>query len=97
MEFILELLFEIIVEGCIELGSEKKVPMPLRITVAIVVFTVYLGLGGFFLYTAYTEMQGAVKIFMYALGFFILGGGVYLIYKMFKKKKELQEDDLWNL
>ncbi len=31
MEFILELLFDIIVEGSFELGSEKKVPIPLRI------------------------------------------------------------------
>ena len=43
MEFILELLFEIIVEGSIELSTHKKVPMPLRILAFIICF----GLFGF--------------------------------------------------
>ena len=50
MEFLLELLFDIIVEGSIELGSQKAVPMPLRILAAFIVLVVFFGMGGMFVY-----------------------------------------------
>lgn len=96
MEFIIELLFEIILEGSIELGSSKKVPIPLRILATIIILICYFGLGGFFIYMAYTEVTGGIKLFLYAVGLFIFGGGTYIIHKMFRKKRQSQEDDLWN-
>lgn len=35
MEFLFEIIFEIIAEGAIEATSEKRVPMPLRILAAV--------------------------------------------------------------
>ena len=93
MEFVVEFLFELILEGSIELGSEKSVPMPLRILAAIVVCIFFFGMGGFCIYTAYDEYMthaAPVVIVMFAFGVFMIGGGIALTYKMFKKKKEIK-------
>lgn len=87
MDFIIEILFEIIIEGSMELGSSKKVPLPLRILAAILILVIYLGMGGWFIYTAYTEVTGTIQIVLYAVGFFIFLGGIYMIYKMIKRKQ----------
>lgn len=42
MEFVLELLFEIIIEGTIELGTNKKVPMTIRVISAILFSLIFL-------------------------------------------------------
>lgn len=96
MEFIIELLFEFILEGTIELGSHKKVPMPLRILATMIILVCYFGLGGLLIYGAYTEPEGPEKIFIYLCGFFIFGGGIYIVYKMYKKKTGAEEEDIWN-
>ena len=44
MEFIVELICEIIFEGSIELSTNRKVPWPLRILVCLVLLVVYGGL-----------------------------------------------------
>lgn len=44
MEFLLELIFEIIIEGSLELGTTKKVPMPLRILACALLLIIYGGL-----------------------------------------------------
>ena len=56
MDFLLELLFDIIVEGSIELGSQKAVPMPLRILAALIVLVLFFGMGGLFVYMGYEAM-----------------------------------------
>ena len=92
MEFVLELLFDIIVEGSIELGSEKKIPMPLRILALLIVWTVFFGMGGVFIYEGYNsyiagESQGTWLAL--GMGIFMIIGGIFIAYKMFKKKKEI--------
>lgn len=91
MEFLLELLFDIVVEGSIALGSEKKVPMPLRILALLVVWTLFFGMGGVFVYEGYQAYlcganlgAGIVSI----TGIFLIFGGVFIAVKMFRKKKE---------
>ncbi len=44
MEFILELIAEIIFEGTVELSTNKKVPWPLRILACLILLVVYGGL-----------------------------------------------------
>ena len=41
MEFILEVLFELIIEGAIEIGTSRKVNLPLRIFATCVLVLVY--------------------------------------------------------
>lgn len=90
MEFLFELLFDIIVEGSIELGSEKTVPMPLRILAALIVLVVFFGMGGLFVYTGYEAMLGSDKvaaIALFAVGALMVLGGIFVISKMFYKKR----------
>ena len=91
MEFILELLFDIIVEGSIELGSEKKVPMPLRIIALLVVWIIFFGMGGICIYESYDAyLAGAMSGAWLAFGFgvFLIIGGIFIAFKMFRKKKD---------
>ena len=90
MEFLLELLFEIIIEGSIELGSEKTVPMPLRILAAVIALTVFFGMGGLFIYMGYEATLGGDKTaaIAFAVGTLLVLGGIFVIVKMFRKKKE---------
>ena len=92
MEFLLELLFDIVVEGSIELGSEKKVPMPIRILALLVIWTIFFGMGGLLIYGGYeaiieNDTVASVALF-FAVGSFLIIGGIYIAYKMFRKKKE---------
>ena len=41
MEFVLELIFEIIIEGTIEIGTSKKVPLPIRIIALLIFLLIY--------------------------------------------------------
>lgn len=90
MEFLLELLFEIVIEGSVELGSEKKVPIPLRILAAFIVLTIFFGMGGVFIYMGYNatmENDTVAAIALFAVGAFMMFGGIFIIVKMFRKKK----------
>ena len=88
MDFLFELLFDIIVEGSIELGSEKMVPMPLRILAALIVLAIFFGMGGLFVYMGYDAMLKGDKgagIALFAVGVFMVFGGIFVIFKMFCK------------
>lgn len=91
MEFLIELLFDIIVEGSIAIGSEKTVPMPLRIIAVIISLIVFFGMGGAFIYMGYEsffEQDQAACIGLSIAGVFLIVGGIFIVYKMFYKKKE---------
>ena len=96
MEFIIELLFEIILEGTIAIGSEKKVPMPLRILCLLVEWTIFFGFGGFAVYAGYDALleNDTTGYFILGVGILFIIGGIFIAYKMFKKKRE-KEDALW--
>ena len=95
MEFIIELLFEIIVEGSIELSTSKKAPMPLR----ILAFMVCIAFVGIIVLAVYTEGYDALitdntatAVTLYVVGSLIVMVFFYIIYKQFRdhnKKKEL--------
>lgn len=90
MEILFEFLFQIILEGSIELGSEKTVPKPLRILAAFIVFTVFFGMGGVFVYTGYNAAlandRGAA-IVLFVVGAFLLFGGMFAVLKIFLDSK----------
>lgn len=96
MEFIVELLVEIVLEGTIALGSEKKVPMPIRILCLIVTWIIFLGIGGLFVYMGYESLldNDTMGYFILGVGILMIFGGIFIAYKMFKKKRE-REDELW--
>lgn len=91
MEFLAELLVEIVLEGTIAIGSEKKAPMPIRILCAFVEWIIFFGFGGFLIYIGYeAKLQNdTVSAFMLlGVGFLMIIGGVYIAIKMFRKRKE---------
>lgn len=93
MEFLIELLFDIILEGTIAIGSEKKVPMPLRILCLIIEWAIFFGLGGLFVYMGYESVlqNDAVAAFLLlGVGLLMIIGGIFIAVKMFRKKKESQ-------
>jgi len=57
MEFILELIFEIIVEGSLEIGTSKRVPLPLRIFTMLIVIAVFGGVIVLFFILALSIMK----------------------------------------
>lgn len=87
MEFIFELIFEIIFEGTLELGSNKKVPMPLRILAFLVFVLIY----GFVIAAIWTVGYGALKdgnvaaaMIFFIVGIGLLIGSIHLFLKKLK-------------
>ena len=74
MDFILEFLFDLIVEGSLEASTDKKVPLPVRIIAAVILIGVYGGLIGICLYSGIREkswvllLLGVIILIMTALG-----------------------------
>lgn len=90
MEFLAELLMEIVLEGTIAIGSEKKVPMPIRILCLIVEWIIFFGLGSFAVFAGYDALleNDTTGYFILGVGILFIIGGIFIAYKMFKKKKE---------
>ena len=55
MEFIFEILFELIVEGSLEAAGDKKVPLLFRILAAAVLILVFGGLVVFLVWTGIAD------------------------------------------
>lgn len=87
MEFIFELIFEIIFEGTLELGSNKKVPMPLRILAFLVFVLIY----GFIIVAIWTAGYDVLKdgnvvaaVIFFIVGIGLLIGSIHLFVKKLK-------------
>ncbi len=91
MDFILELLFEIILEGSIELGSERRVPMPIRI-IALLFFLLVYGFVIFALfmvgYDAAKSGEKGTAYLIYAIDAFLFIFVIYVIRKKFKEHRK---------
>lgn len=95
MDILLELLFEIIIEGSLELGTTRKVPLPLRILALIIVLFVY----GFLLfiifmigYDAAKEGNTGVAGMMYVTDALLFILVVYAIRKKFKENRNDKDE-----
>ena len=90
MEFIFELLFEIIVEGSIELSTHRKVPMIIRILALLL----FLGIYGSLIVVLFLVGYDAAKSgdtgaagMMYALDILFIVIILYVIRKKFKENR----------
>lgn len=88
MDFLFELLFEIIIEGSLELGTCRKVPLPVRI-IALILFIAVFGsiAAGLFLCgcNALQKQNIAGGILFTAIAAGIVAGCIYMIVKKFKE------------
>lgn len=55
MEIILEILFELIVEGSIGAVGDKKIPVPIRISAAVFLLLLFGAVVGAFIYIGISE------------------------------------------
>nr|MBQ8253238.1 hypothetical protein [Lachnospiraceae bacterium] len=94
MEVILEFLFELILEGSVELSTNHKVPKPLRILAVIILLIVYCGLI-LIVGTIMMECWQAGNMVSFAI-VTVIGLGIILMlayaarkkYKLFRERKE---------
>lgn len=88
MEFLFELIFEIIVEGSLELGTYRKVPMAIRVIAMLLFLAVYGGISVVIFVCGYIALQE--KNILGGILFIVAGFGIVLggIYEILKKLKE---------
>lgn len=90
MELLLELIIELIFEGIIEFATEgmesKKVPMPLRILAAVILFALLIGLGVIFVVLGLSNDSVLLRVILGVVFAGLLGGLSWKVYKVFKKR-----------
>ena len=79
MDVILEIICNLIIDGYNEAASDRKIPLAVRVIVAILLIAVYGGLTGFCFY------QGMLAL---VIGVLILLTGVSVIIQFYKKYKQ---------
>ena len=60
MEFILDILFDLIIQGSIEAAGDKKVPMALRVLAAVILIVVFGGVVALCAFIGITERNWIV-------------------------------------
>ena len=84
MGFILEILFEFILEGSMEAVGEKKVPLLLRILAATVLILVFGGLVGLIVYMGVCEKSW----FIIGLGIILAVFAIAAVWKTVRKHRK---------
>ena len=84
MEILLEIIYEIIFEGLIYIGTRRNVPMVFRILCALLVISFYFGIVGVMLYIGLRENNFVVMFLALAL-FVIIGLAAYRKYLELRK------------
>ena len=88
IELIIELIFEGMVDGAIEGLESRKVPMPLRILCAVVLFAVLIGIGVLFVLIGMSDDSVAVRIILGVIFVGLFGGLTWKVCKVFKKRRQ---------
>lgn len=87
MELLFEIIFEIIIEGTLEIGTSKKAPLILRVLATIIFFTIYTIFILLFLFLA-LDCFTKSPIIAWLLILFDIFLIILTIYSFRKKKKE---------
>ena len=83
VDVLLEIILNLIIDGYSEAASDRKVPLAVRVIVAIMLVAVYGGLIGFCFYLAIHDQSWIAA----AIGVLILFVTVPAIIRYFKKNK----------
>ncbi len=67
MEFVIELMFELVFDGLVQGAKSPKLPLPLRILLAAVIVLVFLGTFALFFYIAWSCRSWVVFFLSLAL------------------------------
>lgn len=88
MEFAIELILEIVIEGTIELGISKKVPLPIRIIALLIFLAIYGTIIGVFAMVGIGIWQDGntpLSLMIFGITIFIALLVVYWIVKQYRK------------
>ena len=86
MEHMFEIVFEFIMDGAIEGVFERKTPVVIRIVLAAILLTIYLGFSGLLIIEGFREDEKALLIFGIII-FFLFGGAVIYKFLEYKRKR----------
>ena len=92
MEIFFEILFDIIIEGSLELGTSRKVPLPLRILAMLILLLVYGGLIAIFALIAvrcWKDGDILIAVVVSMLDVIVAVASLYAVRKMYKKKNNM--------
>jgi len=91
MEFLIELIIDIfangLVEGAVDGLDSKKVPMPLRILLAVFLFALLIGAGVFFAFLVLASESAVLGIVLGTVFVGLFGALTWKVCKVFKKRK----------
>lgn len=90
MEFMFEILLELILEGTFEISKSKKVPKIIRYPLIIVIILLFLGVALLIFYTgvlAYQKINKICGILFITLGIVFLVASIIKFKKMYLVKK----------
>ena len=73
MEIILDIIFELIVDGSIGAVGDKKVPLPLRIIAAVFLIVIFGGLVGVLVYIGIDEKNWIILIIGVVIALAVIG------------------------
>lgn len=85
MEIFLEFIFDVVVEGCLNLISNKKIPFLLRVLMGMVLGFVFGGLFLLLVALMFLSLRSHDYIISFLL-FFIILAYSFFVYKAFKLK-----------
>lgn len=92
MELLIELIIEFLAEGLfwgIEEGMEsKKVPMPLRILLALILVVFVMGIGAFIIFAGMSTDSVVFRILLGIIFVVLFGGLIWKICKVFRKRRQ---------
>lgn len=88
IELIVDILFEGLLEGAMDGMESKKVPMPLRILLAAVLFAMLIGVGVIFVLLAMSDDSVVLRILLGVVFAGLFGGLTWKVCKVFKKRKQ---------
>ena len=91
VEFVIELFFELVVEGILGAATEgmeaKKTPMPVRILIAVVLIMLLAGLTWLLVWCSMESDNIVVWVLLMSILAGLYAGLLWKIYKVFKKKR----------
>ncbi len=88
IELIVEFIFEGLLEGAIEGMGAKKVPMPLRILAAVVLFVLLIGVGVSFVFLGMSNDSVVFRVLLGVVFVGLLGGLTWKVCKVFRKRRQ---------
>lgn len=92
MEFVVEFLLEIILEGVAAGATSRKVPMILRVLCAGIIILLFLAVIALILLVAFVAEEWAVKAIMILIAALFVCGAIYTVRKKVKAFKNNNYD-----